>query len=125
MYFNFNVKNKLNVLGSYSDYKSIIDRYNIQTVFIVDRSISRKILNEIVLYCEDHEIELKVLSDFATLMPSVISLVDFDGLPFETHRHISQDIVQSIFKRTFDVMVSLFLIILLLPVFIFTSPEEK
>ena len=76
-----------------------------------------RFLFELILYCEEHNIDIKVLSEFATLLPSSVDLVDFDGLPFQVHRQLPEFDGEMIIKRVFDFVVSLFLLVLCFPLF--------
>jgi exopolysaccharide biosynthesis polyprenyl glycosylphosphotransferase len=114
---HFHLKNKLSLLGEAKDIERVCEQQNIDVIFMT-KKLPKKRIEEILFYCERHNIECRQLVEDSAFMTGSIEVESFDGLPFFTHNSQSKYQYGLGIKRGFDFLVSVFSILCLSPVFI-------
>jgi exopolysaccharide biosynthesis polyprenyl glycosylphosphotransferase len=115
---HFHLKNKFKLLGTYNDYAQIISTKKIKTIFLATQIKDTTYLENLILYCTENQINLKILSNISSIMNISLEVEEFDGLPFICHQIKEISIAQQFSKRTFDFLGSLLLLLLFSPLFL-------
>lgn len=113
---HFHLRDCFKLLGNVSDLHSLIDAHHIDMIFVTDKKILDDQFEMIVQYCENHHIEIKILSDLVHNMGSTCSIEIFDGMPFEVHAPLKVGMAYYTLKRLFDFCAAIFILIVLSPV---------
>lgn len=95
------------VLGGIGDLEKIIDRYNIQSVFVSDPSISRDVLTDLADLCDQKEVSLGSLPDIFQILTTSPSVEDIEGFPMVGFRRVKLTPLNRFIKRVFDILSAL------------------
>jgi len=114
---HYHLTGKLKVLGPISEFKEICLKHNVKVLFLT-KEISFHLLEEIIIFCGQHNIEFNQLIDHADSLSGTVGIVDFDGLPFLTHKSLPTYHFELKLKRVFDVASSLLGLVILSPIFL-------
>ena len=100
------------VLGNIDELESIVARYNIQTIYVADKAYTRERLAELADFCDQKNIVFGTIPDVFQILTNSPSVEDIDGLPIVTLRQTKYTMLSRVIKRVFDVVLSLFGIII-------------
>ncbi len=114
---HFHLKDRFRLLGYVDQYQAICDKEDIDAVFLIKRDIERVKYRELTQYCIQHNIQLNVLSE-PILDTPFINVGVFDGISMISTMNHKRRWLERFIKRLFDILVSLFGLIVLSPVFI-------
>ncbi|MCP4050057.1 MAG: sugar transferase [bacterium] len=115
---HFTLRNKLKIIGSINEYKSLVEKYNVSKIFVTRIENMNEYLRGLKDYARDKKIDLMVLSNVNLFLSGFIDFDSFDGLPFTVQRDITRFRTGFIFKRLFDLFFSFLILTLLLPLFL-------
>ena len=120
---NPNEENKtldLPYFGSVKELSDIIDRYKIEEIIIaLEADEEQEIYN--IISSAGQDVEIKVPADRKDLLLGNVKMNGIFHTPLVTITHGKLLPVQKIVKRAFDIVISLFAIILLSPVYLITA----
>ncbi len=108
-------------LGDYSQLPNIVRKYNIEKLIISISSNEHEFLINILKITEGLNIELMLAPDFIEMITSTLKLEEVDGIPFMKIKSVPMTIWNRLSKRTFDIVVSLFILLVISPVMILVS----
>lgn len=117
---HYHLKSHFRRLGKIEDYDEIIQRHHIDAIFITEPPVDHTLLTDMVLFAQQHRIELRHLSDSSSLSAGSY-YNDFDGLPFLTLTAPIPVSMGRIGKRVFDVVVASMIFLLGLPLWLIIS----
>lgn len=103
-------------LGDYSLIPEKIRELKIEKLLISLPSSKHDVLYRLFKMCEGINIEFMYAPDFVDLMTSRLRVEEVDGIPFMKLKSFPMNVWNRFLKRTFDIMVSLLLLILLFPI---------
>jgi exopolysaccharide biosynthesis polyprenyl glycosylphosphotransferase len=104
-------------LGEYGDIQTIIEDQKIEEVIIALESSEHEKINRIITDLSGKNVAIKLIPDTYDILTGTVKMTSIYGaLLIEVNREIMPVWQQSV-KRIFDVLASLFAIILLIPVF--------
>ncbi|MES2727052.1 MAG: sugar transferase [Bacteroidota bacterium] len=115
------LSNMFQALGTYNDLPEIIKKYEIEEIIIGVESTNHVELNEITNILEDQNVTLKIIPDVYDLRSGSVRLENVVGTALI---EINQDKMpqwQKVVKRGIDIVISLFVLIVLSPVFLFVA----
>lgn len=108
---------KLPNLGNYSDLAKHIRDKNVEEVIIAIESSEHKKLNEIINLLEEEQVIIKIIPDMYDIISGLVKMNHIFGtVLIEINPEIMPAWQQSL-KRTFDIVFSVIILILLLPVY--------
>ena len=111
----------IKVMGRLSDIPRLLHTYVVdRVVFVVPRTWLGKI-EDAILACENEGVETFLSVDLYDTKISSIKQTNFGGFPLLEFETFSADEWQLFVKRTVDIIVSLFGILLTLPLFLFIA----
>lgn len=130
-FLNVNEQNKyqlgkrLQHLGSISDIKDVIDKYKVEEVIVAIESTEHDKINSILHKIEGRNVVIKVIPTLYDILTGSVHMTSLYSSPLI---QITRDLMpewQINLKRVIDVILSLFALIVLLPVYIALSVGVK
>lgn len=103
-------------LGDYEKIPEKIKELGIEKILISLSSEEHEVLYDLFKLCEGINIEFMYAPDFIDMMTSRLRVEEVDGIPFMKLKSLPMSVWNRFLKRTFDVVVSTFMLILLFPV---------
>lgn len=119
------LSNNLLLLGHYTDLPQIIKQYEIEEIIIGIESNNHKELNFITDLLEDENVILRIIPDTYDLRSGSVKLENVVGTALI---EINQDVMpqwQKFIKRTLDIFISAFVLIVLSPIFLLVALGVK
>ncbi len=104
-----------NYLGDYKLIPQKINELAIEKILISIPSDQHDTLYELFRICEGINVEFMYAPDFIDLMTSRLRIEEVNGIPFMKLKSLPMNVWNRFIKRAFDIVVSLFLMILLFP----------
>lgn len=108
-------------LGEYKTIPNVIREHNIEKILLVLPSDKHLLLEEIIKLCEGINIEFMLAPDFIEMITSHLRIEEVNGIPFMKIKSVPMNIWNRFTKRTFDIIASFVLLILISPVMIILS----
>ena len=103
------------VLGNLEDLESFVLHNNIDEIFYTMPLTYTKKIKALVDFCDKYMIRFKIIPDFRGFLFKRVNIDFFDDVPVITLREEPlRDFVNRFFKRTFDLIFSIVVIVLLL-----------
>ncbi len=113
---------KYSVIGRLSDLPGILEKNEVDEVFVTLRLREYEKLEEVVHTCEKAGVMTKFVPDYGNLMSNNPYTEDLLGLPVIYVRQVPlNDIINAFLKRTMDIVGSLVSIVLFSPVMLVTA----
>ncbi len=107
-----------NFIGNYKTIPGKIKELEIEKILISLPSDSHETLLDLFKICEGINVEFMYAPDFVDLMTSRLRVEEVDGIPFMKLKTVPMNIWNRFLKRSFDLVVSFFILILLAPIMI-------
>ena len=104
--------NGKDLLGPIKDLDSIINKHRIQIIYVADKAYSRDKLAELAAFCDEKGIALGTIPDVFQILTTSPLVEDIEGLPIVSLKPTSFTPFNRFLKRTFDILLSLFGIII-------------
>ncbi len=105
-----------------SSIQSVLSNENIDVVIIALKAEAYDALGAVIQACEQAGVKTQIIPHYYRYVPARPYMDDFDGLPIIDVRHVPLDnVLKNASKRIFDVLFSLFSIVLTLPVLLFSA----
>jgi exopolysaccharide biosynthesis polyprenyl glycosylphosphotransferase len=101
---------------SMSKMKHIISECQIDRVFVPSHEIITNGYSEVFELCKEKRIKLKVLSEDSDSLLRLSRVYDIAGITIYAPQRKRIDLLKRIFKRTFDVIVAVLVLILISPI---------
>ncbi|MCB0726696.1 MAG: undecaprenyl-phosphate glucose phosphotransferase [Ignavibacteriae bacterium] len=105
-------------IGNYKIIPDKIKELGIEKILISLPSDSHETLLDLFKICEGINIEFMYAPDFVDLMTSRLRVEEVDGIPFMKLKTVPMNIWNRFLKRTFDIIVSFIILILLAPIMV-------
>ncbi|MEK7263312.1 MAG: sugar transferase [Bacteroidota bacterium] len=106
---------------SLAQLNDVIQLHSVDKIFVPSPKFAMNGFSELVEVCKRENIELKILSPEADQLLEMARVYDVAGITLFSESRPRIEKIRSIVKRCIDFVSSLLLILLLSPVFIFTS----
>lgn len=108
-------------LGGLEDLNRLIDEFGIEEVIIAIESSEHDFIGRIINELEDKDVIIKIIPDMYDILAGTVKMTSIFGSPLIIINPSLMPVWQQSVKRIIDIIVSLFFILLLSPVFIITS----
>jgi exopolysaccharide biosynthesis polyprenyl glycosylphosphotransferase len=118
---HYHLRKRFNLLGKPEDFKEIIKKKKIKVVFVTAAIQNESYFKELIAYCCEHNLQLNILSEMAEYLSSSVNIEDFDGIAFLQYSTLTNLTFNRVLKRIFDIVFSIFLLIVLSPLLILIS----
>lgn len=108
----------LKIIGNLNDLAHIVKKYKIEEIIQADPDIKASTSNNILDFCRSNQISYNFIPDLIRLQRTNVEMQTIDGIPLITLKQTALDGWGHIYKRLFDIIFSLILIIFLIPIWI-------
>jgi len=112
-------------LGSIADLDSIVATHNIEEVIIAVEKKERDRLEKILQQLSNNEVNIKITADNVDIISGSVKTSNIMGVPLIELQSGLMPLWQQNFKRLIDIFASIFSIIILLPLCIYTAIRVK
>jgi exopolysaccharide biosynthesis polyprenyl glycosylphosphotransferase len=112
-------------LGNYKELNRIINKYKVEEVIIAIERSEQETVDRIISIIEDAEMIIKIIPVMQDFLMGTVRVSSMFNAPLIQISPILMPAWQQSFKRFFDIVVSIFAIVILLPVYIFTAIGVK
>jgi len=103
------------ILGSVNDFREMATNLGIDEVFIALPNNAKRKIFELIHYCENNTIRIKMVPDFMRFIKPKVQLDFYGSIPIILlHNEPLESLKNRIIKRSFDIMFSLFMFIFVL-----------
>lgn len=114
-------KNKLKIVGTLESLESIVSKYEVEEIIQAEQKLSDQQIKELHAFCRNNQIRFHFIPDLIKLQRSNVEIEMYDNIPLVSLKDSSLDGWGHIYKRLFDLIVSMALIIVLIPLWIIIS----
>ncbi len=121
----FLVEKNLAHLGIHTQLASIITRNNIEEVIIAIESSEHEKLETIINILEDVNVKVKMIPDTYDIISGKVKLHSISSAPLIELNHELVPLWQRVVKRVFDILTSVFMLLLFSPILIFSAIMVK
>ena len=120
-------KDGIPILGTTSELDQILETHRVDEVVIALPNTSQKRINDVIDICEFQGIKTQVIPDyFALIQGSKPSFDELDGIPLINTRYIPlDDPWKNVLKRSFDIVFSTLVLVILSPLLLVTAIGVK
>ncbi|MEQ1666655.1 MAG: sugar transferase, partial [Bdellovibrionales bacterium] len=108
-------------LGGIEDLTQIIDANKIEEVIIAIESSEHDFIGRIINELEDKDVIIKIIPDMYDILAGTVKMTSIFGSPLIIINPSLMPVWQQSMKRILDILVSLFFLMLLSPVYVITS----
>lgn len=113
------------LLGRIESVRDLVVSHNIHDVIVALSEEQNDKLSSLILSLEDLPVVVRVIPDYRSMSMFKTQAEEFGGIALMNLRAPALDSVQRLYKRLFDIVVSLFAIAFLTPVFLITAVLVK
>ncbi|MBD3377792.1 exopolysaccharide biosynthesis polyprenyl glycosylphosphotransferase [candidate division KSB1 bacterium] len=110
------IANPLPVLGTTESLQANIEKYSIDQVLIAIPSASRERVQDLMTECQGIRIPFKFVPNLHDVAIPQVRSEEIDGIPMFSFVHLDYKPINRVVKRVVDWWISLFIVILCLPV---------
>ncbi len=107
--------NNLNYLGKVTEVDAVVRRHNIEYVFLALPSGQKSLIHDIISYCEDRRIKIRIMSDAFHNIASRSTFSTINRLLFFDLGEIYYSTGYSVFRRFVEYPLAVFLFLWVLP----------
>ncbi len=113
------------VLGDFSQLAKAIQSTGASKLFVAEPQIPQIVVQDLLKICRKNQCELQMVPSLYDLVIQRLEISEVDGLPLMGISKPSYSFRTAFFKRAFDLSVSLLLLLMTLPLFVFMSLTIK
>lgn len=111
----------LKIIGTLEDLPQVAKKYGIEEIIQADETLKTTEGQDILSYCQQHQIVYHFIPDLARLQQSNVEISTVSSMPLITLKQTPLDGWGRVIKRLFDILFSLVFILLLIPIWILVS----
>jgi exopolysaccharide biosynthesis polyprenyl glycosylphosphotransferase len=109
---------QLKIVGTLDQLESIVKKYGVEELIQAEPHLKDQDAESLHAFCRNNQIKYHFIPDLIRLQQTNVDVQMIDNMPLVSLKETSLDGWGHIFKRVFDALVSLILIVLLIPVWI-------
>ena len=113
------------ILGEFTDVRSLIQKYQIDELFITSPAIPHTEILQIVDVCEGLSVRLHLLPDLYEVMIGRTQVTDFDGIPVVKLKELPLQGWRGMIKRGMDILLSSIALIVCSPLMLIIAIAVK
>jgi exopolysaccharide biosynthesis polyprenyl glycosylphosphotransferase len=102
----------IDVIGKFKNLERIIENYRIQLLYVADKSFTREKLTKLAEFCAQKGVSLGTIPDVFEILTTSPAVEEIEGLPMVTLKETRFTSVNRFIKRTFDIVLSIFGIVI-------------
>jgi exopolysaccharide biosynthesis polyprenyl glycosylphosphotransferase len=111
----------LPVLGTFNDFETLVKTKNINELFVTITSLKAEKFSHAINQCRKLGLNLRFVPNLFDLKVQRISVTGIDGIPLLSIKAPRIHPLYAFFKRIFDIVISVLVIICLSPIFLLIS----
>ncbi|MBI5421847.1 sugar transferase [Candidatus Peregrinibacteria bacterium] len=111
-------KDQVQVIGTLGQLASIVSKYHIDEIIQAEPNLREADASDLHSFCRCHHVSYRFIPDLVRLQRSNVEVEMVGDLPLVSLKETPLDGWGRVFKRLFDIVVSLLLVILLIPVWV-------
>jgi exopolysaccharide biosynthesis polyprenyl glycosylphosphotransferase len=115
------INQKLKTIGRVDELETVISKNGITEVLIALETTEKEKLFDVIRYCPPGKVNLKILPDTYEIVSGLAKTNQLYGIPLIEVMPEIMSYGSTLFKRIIDVIVSVFFLILMLPLFILVA----
>ncbi|MEQ1645124.1 MAG: sugar transferase [Pyrinomonadaceae bacterium] len=108
-------------LGSLTDLNRLVDEHDIDEIIIAESDVTHKTLLEIIDKAQDTRAEVRLVSELYNIIPEKVLLERYLGIPIMKMPQNYDNALFTVYKRIFDLVVTVFGLIILFVPFLFIA----
>lgn len=116
--FSEQLKQKLSHLGEFSEVKAIVKEHKIEEVIIAIESSEHEHLGYLINELEESNVIIKIIPDMYDILSGSVKMSSIFGAPLIEVKREIMPVWQQSLKRAFDVIASLFVLIICSPLYL-------
>ncbi len=116
---------KLKIIDTLNNLDAVVRKYRVEEIIQADPNLEQQDASELLNYCRANQISYHFIPDLMRLQRTNVEVSMFNDMPLVSLRQTRLDGWGHIFKRTFDFIFSLIVIILLIPIWIIIALAIK
>ncbi len=117
---------KSKILGTFQDFHALLAKYHFDEVVVALHIQESQYIDKIIKLCDREGVRIKIIPGYYEHLKYSTYIEDFNGLPMLTVRGVPLDSSMNRFlKRSFDILFSLFAILIASPVMLVTAVMVK
>lgn len=124
-YTNYLMDTHIPHLGSLNDLQKILVKHSVEEVIIAIESSEHELLKKIINRLEFKKVTIKVIPDMYDILTGMVKMSSIIGTPLIQISHDLMPAWEENLKRIIDIIVSLFALIILSPVYLFLTLGVK
>jgi undecaprenyl-phosphate galactose phosphotransferase/putative colanic acid biosynthesis UDP-glucose lipid carrier transferase len=110
-----NCMNKNEVVGNINDFKTLALNQQIDEAFIALPNSAKHEITDVIRFCDANAIRIKIVPDFMLYIKPKVDLDFYGSIPIIVlHNEPLENLGNRFIKRSFDIIFSLFVVILIL-----------
>jgi exopolysaccharide biosynthesis polyprenyl glycosylphosphotransferase len=110
-----------NEIGKIIDLKEIIRREKVEVVLVASEQKAKNVLLDTLNYCADENVAVKIMPELYEIISGMAKTQQIYGLPLIEVKTELMSVPSRIIKRSIDVFISLFVLLILSPFLIITA----
>ena len=114
-------KGQIKIIGTLDQLESIVKKYGVEEIIQAEPHLKDQAASDLHAFCRNNQIKYNFIPDLIRLQRTNVDVQMIDNIPLVSLKETSLDGWGRIFKRFFDLVASLVLIIILIPVWIILS----
>lgn len=111
-------RGEVKIIGKISQFKNLISKYKIEEIIQTDTQLSSDESNRLYHFCRNYQIKYHFIPDLIRLQRSNVEVKTINEIPLISLKDSKLDGWGHIFKRLFDLVFSLIIILILTPVWL-------
>ena len=114
--FIYTVKHVFKKIGDLDDIESILVTKNISSLYVVVPDYPQEKVDDLVVFCEKNNVQINLHYSLTNALAGVAEYSDILGMPIVSYKKIELSMFSLIVKRIFDIICSIGLLIIALPI---------
>ncbi|MBN2096429.1 sugar transferase [Candidatus Peregrinibacteria bacterium] len=111
-------KDQLRIVGTLDQLKMIVNKYGVEEIIQAVPQLKDRKASDLHSFCRSRQIKYSFIPDLVRLQRTNVEVQMVDDIPLVSLKETSLDGWGHVYKRLFDILVSLVLIILFIPLWI-------
>jgi len=113
---------RIDVLGELKDLSQVLENKSVDEIFIATAALRSKKIRSVISNADYHGVRVNLVPETPLFPSKLLKTYDLEGLPIFQHRQTPlMYLKKALLKRSFDIVFSILVLVLLSPVFLLTA----
>ncbi|PIZ71862.1 hypothetical protein COY07_04195 [Candidatus Peregrinibacteria bacterium CG_4_10_14_0_2_um_filter_43_11] len=109
---------QLKIVGTLNELEKIVKKYHVEEIIQADPDVKDQISSTLLSFCRSHQVKYHFIPDLVRLQRTNVEIEMFEAIPLISLKQTPLEGWGRVFKRLFDIFLTTFFIVLLIPVWI-------